>query len=66
MNEPALSARDAFFSDLNNEVCSDADYAPAIDEWQSFKSATQQLNLEISLQTDVLLLANIVEEFRGV
>ena len=29
MNEPALPARDAFFASLNNEPCTETDYARA-------------------------------------
>ena len=65
-NEPALPARDALFSLQYNEPCSEADYAPALDVWQTFKSTTLQQYLELYLKTDVLLLADIFEDFPGV
>ena len=41
-NEPPVPVRDAFFSHLNNEPCSEADYARAIQVWQAFNCAMLQ------------------------
>ena len=55
VNETALPARDAFFSHLTNEPCSEADYARATEVWQTFNCTTLQKYLELCLWTDVLL-----------
>ena len=64
MHEPALPTRDAFFSDLNNEPCREADYTRASEVWQNLNCSTLQQYLELHLKTDTLLLADIFEEFR--
>ena len=66
MNEPAIAARDAFFSHLNNEPCSEADYSRGTEVWQTFNCTTLQQYLELYLKSDLLHLAEIIEVFRGV
>ena len=58
-NEPALPARDTFFSQLNNEPCSEAVYARALEVWLAFNGTTLHLYLELYLNKDVPLLADI-------
>ena len=46
-NEPALPPGDTFFSHLNNEPYSDAEYPRALDVWRTFKCTTLHQYLEL-------------------
>jgi hypothetical protein len=66
MDEQALPNRDAFRNTLRQEECSEADYAHAQRVWQEFGCTTLRQYLELYLKTDVLILADVFEEFRRV
>jgi hypothetical protein len=63
--ELALPPQEAFFSTLTQTAISDADYAHAQRVWQAFGCATFQDYLDLYMQTDVLLLADVFESFRA-
>ncbi|KAB0790010.1 hypothetical protein PPYR_15698, partial [Photinus pyralis] len=64
LNETALPSRDAFFSQLKNEAVSEADYEHANNIWSTFEIKTLGQYSDLYLMTDVLLLADIFENFR--
>ena len=66
MADPALPSQADFHSALRQEDCSNEDYQRAQQVWQSFQCRSLQDYLELYLKTDVLLLADVYEEFRGV
>ena len=63
---PALPGKDEFFNRLHQEECTDADYAHALNVWNTFHCNTLKDYLELYLKTDVLLLADVFEQFRTV
>ena len=65
MTEPPLPACYPF-SRLNNEPSGESDYARANEVWRLFKCTSRQQYLELYLKTDVLLVADLVEECPGV
>ena len=66
MEEIKLPPKDAFFSKLKNEDISNEDYAHAQNVWNIFNLETFGDYVELYLETDVLLLADIFENFRNV
>ncbi|XP_031355217.1 uncharacterized protein LOC116179559 [Photinus pyralis] len=64
LNETVLPTRDAFFSQLKNEAVSEADYEHANHIWNAFEIKTLGQYSDLYLMTDVLLLADIFENFR--
>ena len=55
-----------FFSKLNNEDISDAAYKRAQNVWNVFDMKTMKDYHDLYLKTDVLLLADVMENFRKV
>ncbi|XP_055839997.1 uncharacterized protein LOC129907698 [Episyrphus balteatus] len=66
MSEPCLPERVKFFNKLTNEECSTEDYQLAISIWNHFNCHNLKSYMEIYLKSDVVLLADIFENFRKV
>ena len=62
--ETGLPPRDAFFSKLSGDSCSNVDYAHAVHVWDAFNCETLGDYHNIYLQLDVLLLVDFFEKFR--
>ena len=60
----SLPPRDEFFSKLNDEGISDADYLRAQKLWSTLNPKTFKSFHDHYMTTDVLLLADVFEEFR--
>jgi hypothetical protein len=66
LGETTLPPKEKFFSKLNNENISDMDYKRAQTVWNAFNMQTMRDYYDLYLKTDVLLLADVMENFRGV
>ncbi|KYN08184.1 Matrilysin [Cyphomyrmex costatus] len=64
LNETSLPPREAFYSSLIDEDISVDDYQHATDVWQRFRINTLGDYSDLYLKTDVLLLADMFENFR--
>ena len=64
-DEPRLPPQGAFYSFLKEEHISDADYTHTKDVWQTFNMKTMGDYHDLYLKTDVLLLADVFENFRA-
>ena len=62
--ETSLPDKKAFYSRLLNSYVTDQDYEHAINVWNKFNTKTFGEFHDIYLKTDVLLLADIFENFR--
>ena len=62
--ETALPPKEAFYSELKREGISDEDYAHAQAVWQAFECKNLGDFHDKYLETDVLLLADVFENFR--
>src|SRR3989441_11202839 len=63
-DETCLPPREAFFSKLSDEHISDADYAHARRVWSAFNMKCLRDYHDLYLKADVLLLADVFENFR--
>ena len=64
LEEKKLPDQSQFRNSLKQEECSDEDYAHAQKVWQTFNCKTMQDYHDLYLKTDVLILADVFENFR--
>ncbi|KYN21651.1 hypothetical protein ALC57_05969, partial [Trachymyrmex cornetzi] len=64
LNETSLPSRELFYSSLTDETASDDDYQHATNVWRRFCVETLGDYSDLYLKTDVLLLADVFENFR--
>ncbi|XP_037805797.1 uncharacterized protein LOC119599924 [Lucilia sericata] len=64
LQEPCLPTIDEFFNKLTESECSIEDYAHAQKVWNTFECKTLEDYLMLYLRSDVLLLADVFENFR--
>ena len=66
LQETQLPPKSAFYSKLNNKDISDEDYTHAQKIWKKFEMKTMKDYHDLYLELDVLLLADVFENFREV
>ena len=66
LKETQLPPKEAFYSRLNDEGISDKDYTHAQKVWKMFEMKTLKDNHNLYNQVDVLLLADVFENFRDI
>ena len=66
LKEPRLPSEEAFYSRLNDEHISDEDYAHAQKVWKEFKMKTLEDYHNLYNELDVLLSADVFENFSEV
>ena len=65
LSETQLPPKEEFYSQLYDEDISDDDYQHAIKVWNTFKCKTIRDYHDLYLKSDVLLLADVFENFRA-
>ncbi|XP_052855203.1 uncharacterized protein LOC128263964 [Drosophila gunungcola] len=65
-NETQLPSIDRFYNSLSDEKCSIDDYNFALKVWESFNCQTIKDYLKLYLESDVLILADVFENFRKI
>lgn len=63
--ERQLPPRESFYSSLTDEGISEEDFNHAQNVWRKFEMSTMKDYHDLYLLTDVLLLADVFEEFRN-
>ena len=66
LDDTKLPSIDGFYNDLRKEAIKQDDYQRAHDVWNLFKCATLGQYSDIYLKSDVLILADVFENFRDV
>ena len=66
LKETQLPPKEEFYSRLNNEGVSDEDYAHAQKDCETFEMKNLEDYHNLYNQVDVLLLADVFENFRGI
>ncbi|XP_050523883.1 uncharacterized protein LOC126895735 [Daktulosphaira vitifoliae] len=66
LDETVLPPRDAFYSQLNESNIDDDDYRHATEVWNRFGCSTLGEYSDLYLKIDVLLLADVFENFRDI
>ncbi|KYN09798.1 hypothetical protein ALC57_18080, partial [Trachymyrmex cornetzi] len=64
LNELRLPSRESFYSSLTDSTVSESDYAHAVNVWQRFSIQKLGEYSDLYLKTDVMLLADVFENFR--
>ena len=64
LSETSLPPKEAFYSQLNDTGITDEDYERAKKVWKTFNCKTMRDYHDLYLKTDVLLLADVMTEFR--
>ena len=64
--ETKLPPKEAFYSKLSGEGITDEDYKHALNVWNAFEMKTLKDYHELYNDTDVLLLADVFENFRNI
>ena len=65
LSETHLPPKEEFYSKLNDEGLTDSDYQHAINVWNKFQCQTIRDYHDLYLKSDVLLLADVFENFRA-
>lgn len=66
LDEEKLPSIEHFYSNLTESECKLSDYEYPLNIWQTFKCSKIRDYLELYLKTDVLLLADVFENFRKI
>ena len=64
LSKTSLPPKEAFYSQLNDSHISNEDYEHAQNVWKTFNCKTMKDYHDLYLKTDVLLLADVMTEFR--
>ncbi|XP_059225632.1 uncharacterized protein LOC106094284 [Stomoxys calcitrans] len=65
LNEKDLPAREAFYNSMSDEECTVAEYQHAQQVWAKFNCESLKDYMELYLKADVLILADVFENFRA-